>query len=62
MISDEEGDVDFAAVIDGLKALGHEGLFSFEYFDLPELGLPLADPVGHCVDLAERVRPLLAAG
>jgi Xylose isomerase-like TIM barrel len=59
---DEEGDVDFAAVIDGLEALGYDGLFSVEYFDLPELGLPLADPVGHCVDLAHRVRPLLAAG
>ncbi|HXA31128.1 MAG TPA: TIM barrel protein [Acidimicrobiales bacterium] len=59
---DEEGDVDFAAVIDGLEALDYRGLFSVEYFDLPELGLPLADPVGHCVDLADRVRPLLAAG
>jgi sugar phosphate isomerase/epimerase len=58
---DEEGDVDFAAVIDGLEVLGYEGLFSVEYFDLPELRLPLADPVGHCVDLAARVRPLLAA-
>jgi hypothetical protein len=59
---DEEGDVDFAAVIDGVGALGYQGLFSVEYFDLPELGLPLADPVGHCVDLAHQVRPLLAAG
>ena len=68
---DGEGDVDFAAVIDELEALGYDGLFrqvdyrgllTVEYFDLPELGLPLADPVGHCVDLAARVRPLLAAG
>ncbi|HEY1466707.1 MAG TPA: TIM barrel protein [Acidimicrobiales bacterium] len=59
---DEEGDVDFAAVIDGLHDLDYRGLFSVEYFDLPELGLPLADPIGHCVDLADRVRPLLAAG
>jgi sugar phosphate isomerase/epimerase len=57
---DEEGDVDFAAVVDGFAALGYEGLFSVEYFDLPDLGLPLNDPLGHCVALADRVRPLLA--
>jgi Xylose isomerase-like TIM barrel len=58
---DEEGDVDFAAVIERLKAVGYQGLISVEYFDLPELGLSLDDPVGYCVDLADRVRPLLAA-
>lgn len=58
---DEEGDVDFPALIAGLRALGYEGLLSAEYFDLPDLKLPLEDPVGYCVALAERVRPLLAA-
>jgi len=41
--------------------LDYEGLFSVEDFDLPDLGLPLGDPLGHCVALADRVRPLLAA-
>jgi sugar phosphate isomerase/epimerase len=57
---DEGGDVDFAAVVKGFGALGYEGLFSVEYFDLPGMGLPLVDPLGHCVALADRVRPLLA--
>ena len=57
---DQPGDVDFAAFIGGLADRGYQGRFSVEYFDLPHLGLPLADPVGHCVALAEQVRPLLA--
>ena len=56
---DEPGDVDFAAVVAGMRRLDYQGLFSVEYFDLPRLGLPLDDPVGHCVALAQRVRPLL---
>jgi hypothetical protein len=32
-----------------------------EYFDLPDLNLPLEDPVGWSVDLMNRVRPLLDA-
>jgi hypothetical protein len=57
---DQSGDVDFPAVIAGLDDVGYEGRFSIEYFDLPHLGLPLVDPVAHCVALAEQVRPLLA--
>lgn len=56
---DEPGDVDFERFLAGLAATGYRGLLSVEYFDLPDLRLPLADPVGHCVALAERVRPLL---
>ena len=56
---DETGDVDFASVLRGFDELGYLGLFSVEYFDLPDLKLPLEDPVGHCVALAERIRPLL---
>jgi sugar phosphate isomerase/epimerase len=56
---DEEGDVDFAAVFKGFAAIGYEGLFSVEYFDLPDLKLPLDDPVGWSVDLMHRVRPLI---
>ncbi len=56
---DEDGDVDFPSVLGGFDEIGYAGLFSVEYFDLPDLKLPLEDPVGHCVALAERVRPLL---
>ena len=56
---DEDGDVDFEAVIAGFVSIGYEGLFSVEYFDLPAMGLPLKDPLTWSVDLARRVRPLL---
>lgn len=59
MHPDEPGDVDFAAFLAGLDTLGYQGLLSVEYFDLPDLGLPLDDPVGHCVDLAGRLRSIL---
>jgi len=59
---DETGDVDFAGFLAGLAARGYQGLLSVEYFDLPDLGLPLDDPVGHCVALADRLRPLLGGG
>jgi sugar phosphate isomerase/epimerase len=57
---DEGGDVDFVAVIAELERLDYRGLLSVEYFDLPDYGWPLDDPVGHAVALAARVRPLLA--
>jgi sugar phosphate isomerase/epimerase len=56
---DELGDVDFPAVLARLEALGYGGRLSVEYFDLPEYGWPLEDPVGHAVALASIVRPLL---
>lgn len=56
---DDGGDVDFAAVLYSLDAHGYEGALSVEYFDLPQFGFPLADPVGHSVALAAHVRPLL---
>ena len=55
---DEGGEVDFAAVLRRLEELDYRGLISVEYFDLPEYGWPLDDPVGHCVALAEHVRAL----
>jgi sugar phosphate isomerase/epimerase len=58
---DDAGDVDFAAVFAGFKAIGYEGLFSVEYFNLPDLRLPLDDPVGWSVDLMHRVRPLISS-
>jgi len=54
----DDGDVDFAAVYRRLDELGYRGLISVEYFDLPEYGWPLADPLGHAVALAEHVRRL----
>jgi sugar phosphate isomerase/epimerase len=56
---DDGGDVDFAAVLRRLAAVRYAGLLSVEYFDLPEYGWPLADPVGHAVALADQVRALL---
>jgi sugar phosphate isomerase/epimerase len=57
--ADAGGDVDFAAVFHRLDDLDYDGLLSVEYFDLPDYGWPLDDPVGHAVALAERVRPML---
>jgi hypothetical protein len=54
-----DGDVDFAAVIARLSAVGYAGVLSVEYFDLPELGYPLDDPRGFALEIAARVRPLL---
>ncbi len=54
-----DGDVDFGAVFERLDRLGYGGLLSVEYFDLPELGWPLDDPVSYAVSLAERLRPMV---
>jgi hypothetical protein len=56
---DDGGDVDFAAVVARLDQRGYTGLLSVEYFDLPEFGWPLDDPVAHATALAERLRPML---
>jgi sugar phosphate isomerase/epimerase len=56
---DEGGDVDFAAVLAELERLDYRGLLSVEYFDLPDYGWPLEDPVGHAVALAAHVRALM---
>jgi sugar phosphate isomerase/epimerase len=54
-----EGDVDWADFFRQLRRRDYRGALSIEYFDLPELGLPLDDPVGYAVELAAEVRPLL---
>jgi Xylose isomerase-like TIM barrel len=54
------GDVDFARLFDRLDELAYPGLLSIEYFDLPDRGAPLDDPLGHAVALAEELRPLLS--
>jgi sugar phosphate isomerase/epimerase len=55
-----EGDVDFARVVDRLRALGYAGRISIEYFSVPEMGWELEDPLAYAVALADQVRPLLA--
>lgn len=57
---DDGGDVDFAVLLDRLDQYGFAGRLSIEYFDLPELGWPLEDPVACAVSLADRLRPLLS--
>jgi sugar phosphate isomerase/epimerase len=55
-VDDPTGAVDFTAVLAHLEALGYEGKLSIEYFDLPEHGWPLADPVGWARDLQAAIR------
>jgi hypothetical protein len=57
---DEDGVVEFAAVLAELERLDYPGLMSIEYFDLPDYGWPLDDPVGHALALAAYVRALPA--
>ena len=57
-VDDRRGAVDFAAVLQRLDDLDFDGLVSVEYFNLPDLGWPLDDPVGYCVELAQFVRAL----
>jgi sugar phosphate isomerase/epimerase len=59
-VDDPAGTVDFGAVVRRLDQIEFQGKLAVEYFSLPQLGWPLEDPVGWAVDLAERVRPLLA--
>jgi sugar phosphate isomerase/epimerase len=57
---DDDGDVDFRAVLRELDRLDYRGLLSVEYFDLPSYGWPLDDPVGYAVALKDHVRSLMA--
>lgn len=59
-VDDPSGVVDFAAVLRRLDDLGYRGRLSVEYFDLPDLGWPLEDPVGWATDLAAHLRTLRA--
>ena len=54
-----EGEVDFAAFFEALARAGYRGGVSVEYFDLPDRDMPLDDPLGYAVELADHVRPLL---
>jgi len=59
--ADDGGDVDFAAVLRRLDEVGYDGRLSIEYFDFPDLGWPLDDPLGHAVALLAHVRGLQTA-
>jgi sugar phosphate isomerase/epimerase len=50
--------VDFAAVLRRLDELEYTGILSVEYYDVPDWGWPLEDPVGWVTDLAAHVRSL----
>lgn len=51
-----EGDVDIGGILRALAAVDYSGLLSIEYFDLPDRGWPLDDPVAAALDFAEQVR------
>jgi len=38
--------------------LGYQGVLSIEYFDRPERGWPLADPLAYALELASRLRAI----
>ena len=50
-----DGDVDFAAILERLDALGYGGKVSVEYFDLPEYGWPCDDVRAYAIALRELV-------
>src|SRR6476646_262357 len=50
-----DGDVDFAAILERLDALGYAGKLSVEYFDLPEYGWPCDDVRAYAIALRELV-------
>jgi sugar phosphate isomerase/epimerase len=58
-VDDPTGTVDFAAVLARLDGLGYRGRLSVEYFDLPEYGWPLEEPLAWAQALAEHVRALM---
>jgi sugar phosphate isomerase/epimerase len=57
-VDDPTGVVDFAEVFRTLDRLDYRGKLSVEYFDLPENGWALDDPVQWACDLAARLRGL----
>jgi len=58
-VDDPTGTVDFAAVLGRLDALDYRGRLSIEYFDLPEYGWPLDDPLAWAQALAGHLRALM---
>jgi sugar phosphate isomerase/epimerase len=58
-VDDERGVVDFAAVLARLDELEYRGCVSIEYFDLPEQGWPLDDPIAWAADLRTHILSLM---
>jgi sugar phosphate isomerase/epimerase len=58
-VADPRGVVDFGAVLARLDALDYQGCLSVEYFDLPEHGWALDDPVSWADDLRAHVAALM---
>jgi sugar phosphate isomerase/epimerase len=58
-VDDPRGVVDFRAVLARLDGLDYQGCLSVEYFDLPDHGWPLADPISWAVDLRTQVASLM---
>ena len=57
-IDDPSGVVDFGAVLRRLDELDYRGILSVEYYDVPDWGWPLDDPLGWAMDLTAYVRSL----
>jgi sugar phosphate isomerase/epimerase len=57
-VDDPTGVVDFGEVFRTLERIDYRGKLSVEYFDLPEQGWSLADPVQWACDLAATLRRL----
>jgi sugar phosphate isomerase/epimerase len=55
-VDDPTGVIDFAEVFRALERLDYSGRLSVEYFDLPDNGWGLDDPVQWARDLAARLR------
>ena len=58
-VDDPRGVVDFAAVLGRLDALDYQGCLSVEYFNLPEHGWSLDDPVSWAAALRAHVVALM---
>jgi len=54
-----EGEVDLPAILRALEAADYRGKLSVEYFDLPDRGWPLDDPIGAALDFTAQLRALL---
>ena len=54
-----EGEVDFSAILKCLEELDYRGKLSVEYFDLPQRGWSLDDPIAAAFDVAEQLRALM---
>jgi len=54
----DDGVVDYAAILKRLEALDYRGILTIEYFDLPDRGWPLDDPLGAAREALAELRAL----